>query len=131
MTKEVKKQFKRTKNLTLPVFQQKIDEARYIKFLEPMKIGKKVDKQKDAAILAPVVDLETGETFQFLVPSVVQGVLHDEYAAAKFAVIDDDMTETEASTGDLYVNKCFEIIKHPKKSGKQYHAFTLCEVEEG
>lgn len=123
------------KNLTLPIVKVNLEETVYLKFISPMKIGKEMQKDKDAAITAEVVNLETGETLQYLVPAVMQGVLHDEYGAPRFGakskgepveVLEGPITGQDA---DAYVGRGFAITKHAKATGKQYHPMTIMEVE--
>lgn len=122
------------KNLTLPLIKPKLDEPVYIKFVEPVKIGKQIG-DKDAAITANVVNLETGEMAQYLVPAVFQGILHDEYGAPKFGVKakGEPVVELEPALKDQdpnsYVGKGFAVTKHPKMSGKQYHPHIIQELE--
>jgi len=124
------------RNLTLPLIKPKLDEPIYIKFVEPVKIGKQIG-DKDAAITCSVVDLETGEMKQYLVPAVFQGILHDEYGAPRFGVKEkgQPVLETEArldnAEADAYVGKGFAVTKHPKQSGKQYHPHTIQELDIG
>lgn len=122
------------KNLTLPLIKPPVDEPIYIKFLEPVKIGKQIG-DKDAAITTVVVDLVTGETMQYLVPAVFQGILHDDYGAPRYGVVKkgDPVTvlhdPIEGLAPDSYVGKCFLVIKHKKASGKEYHPHTVQEIE--
>lgn len=123
------------KRLTLPLLKPQIDVPVFVKIMEPLKVGKKVDKQKAEAIIANVVNLETGEEAQFLVPAVIQGILHDEYGAPLYGqesptdpvhIIEEAHKDQEPNN---YVGKCFQVIKHAKASGKQYNPYTLAEVE--
>ena len=122
------------KNLTLPVLKMGIDKPVFIKFNEAMKIGKQIG-DKDAALVAVVTNLETGETLQMLVPAVMQGVLHDEYGAPHYGTAEKGAPVTEleprieGQAPDSYVDKCFMITKHEKQSGKQYHPHTVQEIE--
>lgn len=107
--------FKVTKRITLPLIKPALDVPIYVKILDPIFQGKKIEngasKDMEAAMLANVVNLETGENAQIIVPSVLQGIFKDEYEK------------------DSYVGKNFQIIKHPKGSGKRYHPFTVAEIE--
>lgn len=107
--------FNVVKNVTLPLLKPNLDVPVYVKVLEPVFQGKKIDKgaQKDmeAAMLANVVNLETGENMQMIVPNVLDGIFAEEYKE------------------NAYVGKCFSITKHPKASGKRYHPFSVMEIE--
>jgi hypothetical protein len=122
--------------LTLPLIKPKIDKPYYVMFNEPVKIGKKVDKQKDAAIIATVTDLETSEIKQLLVPAVLQGILHDDYGAPKFGTkgkgepMQELEPRLEGQEPDAYVGRCFAITQHAKQTGKQYHPHTVLEIEK-
>lgn len=116
------------KALTLPVLKLVKDVPTYIRFDSPMRIGKKVEADKDPAIVADVTDLETGEVFQFLVPAVVQGVLHDEFGAPKFGKLEakGDIVELDAGDGlNRYVGQGFEITDKGKAEGKKYKGMTV------
>jgi hypothetical protein len=128
--------FKVKKNLSLPLIKPQIDEPIYIRFDEPMFIGKKVEKSKDAAVIANVTDLETGEKMQYLVPSVLQGIFHDQYGAPLFGKVDDSERGTEIVEGpldgseiDSYVGKGFQITKMKKATNKSYHPHNVAELE--
>jgi hypothetical protein len=122
------------KSLTLPLIKPKLDEPVYIKFVEPVKIGKQIG-DKDAAIIANVINLETGELAQYLVPAVFQGILHDEYGAPRYGTPKkgDPVEVLEkplaGQTVDAYVGCGFAVTKHPKQSGKEYHPHTIQELE--
>ena len=122
------------KNLTLPVLKMAIDAPAFIRIDEPLKIGKQIG-DKDAAIIASVTDLTTGEQMQFLVPAVMQGILHDEYGAPRYGtpekgapvqVIEDRLGNASA---DAYVGLTFRVVKHAKSSGKNYHPHTVQEIK--
>lgn len=103
------------KRVTLPLIKPKLDVPVFIKINEPVFVGKKLEsgasKDMEAATLANVTDLETGEEAQIIVPSVLAGIFKDEYA------------------DDAYVGLSFQLTKHPKVSGKRYHNFTVVEIE--
>lgn len=127
--------FKVKKNLTMPVVKLLLDKPVYIRVEEPMKIGKKVDDKKDEAVLMTVVNLESGEIGQLLVPSVMQGILHDEYGAPKYGTEKDEngVSHTvEVLPGThKYVGLGFAITRHPKPKGKSYNAMSIQEIELG
>jgi len=115
MSKDTKEQnnvlqFEVVKNVTLPLLKPQLDVPVYIKVLDPIYLGKKVEQDKEPATIANIVNLETGEHCQILVPAVLAGIFEDEYP------------------DNAYVNKCFKLTKHPKASGKRYHLFTVLEI---
>lgn len=122
------------RNLTLPLIKAAIDEPLYIKFNEPVKIGKEIG-DKDAAITAVVTDLETGEVKQYLVPAVFQGVLHDEYGCPHYGApekgkpVQELEPTREGQEPHNYVGRAFQVIRHTKPSGKNYHPMTILEIE--
>lgn len=127
--------FKTVRKVTYNLLKPAIDKPVYLRFNQPVKIGKKVDKQKDPAIVAVVTDLETGEECQFLVPAVFQGILHDEYGAPRYGK-EGEGKETieieptiEGQTPHNYVGKCFMVIKRAKNGDKQYHPVEVEEIE--
>lgn len=103
------------KNITLPLIKPQLDKPFYIKVTSPMFEGKKIESGDKAsmepATLVNCIDLETGAESQLIVPSVLHGIFDDEYK------------------DDSYVDKGFMITKHPKVSGKRYHAFSVAEIE--
>ena len=103
--------FKRTKVVTVPLLKPSIDVPFYVKVLEKIWEGKQIGDKMEAAHLTNVVNLETGETMQLIIPAVLLSLFTEEYA------------------NDSYIGKCFEMVKHPKPSGKGYHPFTLNEIE--
>jgi hypothetical protein len=103
--------FTRLKVVTLPLFKLADNKAMYLKILGPFTIGKQIDDKKEAATLAHVINLETGEEGQIIVGAVLKSTLHEAYA------------------GDSYVGKCFEIVKS-KDGDKKYNNYTVNEVSE-
>jgi hypothetical protein len=128
--------FKVKRNLTLPLIKPKLDEPIYIRFTEAMQVGKEIDKTKDAAITAVVTNLETGELNMYLVPAVLQGVLHDDYNAPKYGSpekgkpVVEKAPKKDPSKPEAYIGLCFAITTHPKPSGKAYHPMTVLEIED-
>lgn len=110
--------FKVKKNLTLPLIKLQLDVPVYIKFLTEMYVGKEVkgkgEKAKmEPAILADVINLITGEESQIIINSVVKA----------------NLTEHEDYRDGKYVGKCFMLVKHDKREGKQYNDFSIQEIE--
>lgn len=127
MTKQV---FKVKRKITLPLIKPAIDVPVYVKIDEPIFVGKQIG-DKDAAILANVTDLETGESAQIIIPSVLQGILHDGFGAAKFGAKEKGgaVVELVAASSNDYVGKGFMLTKHKKASGKQYNPYSVAELE--
>lgn len=103
-------QFKKIKDVTLPFLKLQNEVLYYFKFTGEMYKGKKIDDQKEAATLANVINLETGEKCQIICPTVLQGILREEY-------------------GEDYVGRCFEIVKH-RDAGQKYSTFSVAEVAD-
>lgn len=106
--------FKRKKLITVPSLSMKTGEERVLRFDSPITVSKVVDPKKPnekPADIANVIDMETGEEFIFLVPSVVMHNLQDNY------------------DGEEYVGKTFQILHQGKNSGKRYMNFSIAEVE--
>jgi len=105
--------FTRTKEITLPIMKIACDKSYYIQPTAAMFLGKKLDGDDEAATLLNCTNLETGESVQIVVPSVLKSILEESYKE------------------DSYVGVNMEFIKGQKPSGKRYHPFTVCEVSVG
>lgn len=111
--------FKRTKRVTLPIIKLTPNEPRYLQIIGAIFVGKEIagqkgdkdGKKREPASLANVVDLETGEEGQIVLNKVLKSTLTEEYPE------------------DGYVGKQFEIVKLAKKDGKDYHPFSITEIE--
>lgn len=108
--------FKVKKNITLPLIKPQLDVPVYVKVTSAVFEGKKIEGTGDKAKMEPAhlfncINLETGEEAQMIAPAVLMGIFTDEYE------------------NDAYVGKGFRIIKHPKASGKRYHAFSVAELD--
>ena len=103
------------KAISLPIKQLVLEKASYITIEDKIFAGKQVEtgakKNDKPANLMTVTDLEVMQQAQIVVPIVLQGVLDEHFP------------------NDGYVGLSFEIIKHAKKSGKDYHTFTVREIE--
>lgn len=105
------------KNVTLPLIKPEIDVPVFVKVTSAVFVGKDIAektpgaKKKEPAKLINCINLQTGEEAQLIVPSVLAGIFTDEYK------------------DDSYVGKCFQLIKHAKKAGKEYHPFTVREIK--
>ena len=108
--------FKVKRNITLPLIKPQLDVPVYVKITSAVFEGKKIEGNGDNAKMEPAhlfncVNLESGEEAQMIAPAVLLGIFKDEFPE------------------DSYVNKGFMITKHPKQSGKRYHAFSVAELE--
>lgn len=114
--------FKRKKAVTVPTLKMAIDKPIYVKFeaiTRKQTLDKKTGEIKidsktgeiDLLPVAKVINLETGENNELVLGSVLIAQLEAEYTA-------------EEITG-----KCFEIEKHNKPSGKDYHTYSIYEIE--
>ncbi len=108
-------QFKKVRNVTLPLLKLVENKPAYFKPTGAMYLGKAIDDKKEPATLLNGINLETGEECQIIVPTVLRGILTEEYA------------------DDAYVGKSFEIIlhKHMDKtdpSKLKYNKFAVAEI---
>lgn len=128
--------FKAKRQITMPTLVMKdASPARILRFDARMALSKYIDpdpkkaKEKPATVAA-VTDMESGEVYQFLVPSVVESNLRRAYDAevkvegegADARIVNDNGEHT-------YVGKIFRIQCLGKRPGKRYRDFTLMEVE--
>lgn len=112
-------EFKTKKILTRPLLKFEEGKPRYVKIDAKMYIGKDMkvresdkDKpKKEPAMLANVINLETGEEAQIIVSAVVKSVLEEEYP------------------NDTYVGRGFAITKLGRAAGRQYFAYNVEEIE--
>ena len=100
--------FKKVRNVTIPLIKIENDELRYFFFKGAMHEGKKID-EKDPAILAHVIDLESGQEGQIICPTILVKELNENYG------------------GNSYVGKSFEIVK-TRVPEKRYNIVTITEV---
>ena len=103
--------FKRTKVVTVPLLKLAIDVPSYVRAEAAIYEGKQVDDKMGKAHLLNVTNLETGESQLLIIPTVLLALLGEEYPE------------------NSYIGKCFEVTKHAKVSGKNYHPFSLSEIE--
>lgn len=108
--------FKKVRNVNLPIIKVNAGKEAYFTATKPMYKGKKLEgkpgeEDKEPVDLLDVVDLESGEEGTIVVAKVLGEILNDEYPSAG------------------YVDKSFSILKHPKRDGKKYHQYTVCEIE--
>lgn len=125
------------RQITVPTLVMKdASPPRMLQFMDRMRLSTYLDpdpkkvKEKPATV-AGVTDIETGEVFQFLVPSVVEANLRRDYDAeitvqgeGKNAKIVDD------KGSHAYVGKIFRVQCLGKRPGKRYRDFSIFEVEQ-
>jgi hypothetical protein len=111
--------YKRVKNLTLDILKFVELQPRYVKITGPIHLGKEQkggkdgeEKKREAAHLAPCINLEDGTECQIIVSAVVLSTLNDEYP------------------NEGYVGKCFSIMKKERVPGKQYFPYGVEEIED-
>lgn len=109
-------QFKRTKVVTVPLLKPALGVPFYVRADGEIYLGKELKatagaKKMEPAHLMNCTNLETGELCQIIVPSVLLSIMTEEYPEKS------------------YVGKSFEMTKLPKNSGKDYHGFTVNEIE--
>jgi hypothetical protein len=120
------------KNVTLPILKLEIGIPVYVKPTGAMFIGKDITarekdplKKKAPATITEVINLETGELCQLLVPSVLKGIWEDDYTEwdnpADF--------EKRKAVKSLYIGKGFMLEKQEKRAGKEYFPFSVSEIE--
>jgi len=107
------------KHVTMPTLKLLPDVPAYVKITAKIFEGKTQPvKEGEAAKKAPmifnVINLETGEVCQMVVGTVVQREIQDTYPK------------------DVYVGKCFMIVKGKKKGtgDRGYFTYEIAEIEE-
>lgn len=102
-----------------PLLKHEENQVRMIKITGPVFVGKELKgttKEGEAkmapAMLAPVIDLETGREHDYIIGAVFNGVLEDSYPDAS------------------YVGKCFAVNKLPAEKGKRYKPVEVLELAE-
>ncbi len=112
--------YKVKRNITLPVLQMKeVGSFRVIKITEPIHVssvpGRKMPDgtQEKPANVCAVIDVETGETMNYLVPAVVQKNLQEMYPK------------------DSYVGLFFYVENMGKrKEGQRYIDYKIMEIDD-
>lgn len=104
------------RNITLPLLKLSIGEPAYIQITSAMFVSKQIEdatgkNAMEPATLVNCINLESDEECQIIVPAVLQSILKEQFAE------------------DSYVGKGFQLIKHPKQSGKRYHNFSVAELD--
>jgi hypothetical protein len=108
--------FRRLKQVTFPTLKVNGETPYYFKFTSPIQDGRAQTKAGEdgkpmkPARVALVVDMDTGQSGQIIVPAVLERIMQDNYP------------------GDSYVGKGFEIVKHLPANGKRYSTFDVNEV---
>lgn len=105
--------FKKTRAITLPLFKWQNGVERYYRIDASIFQGKQIKGDtsgKEPAFLANVTDLETGETGQIILGTVLRGILHDEFPE------------------DTYVGRSFAITQS-RDAGKDYNHYSVIEIE--
>lgn len=111
-TKLAQPSFKRKEQLVFPLLKHEPGKTIFVKFTSEPAPGKKIEEDKDPAMVARVIDLETGEECEMLVASVLLGILTEKFP--------------QGITGHS-----FEIEKSAEMSGKgkqKYYTFKLWEI---
>jgi len=106
--------FKKIKAVTRPQLKLTAGIEYHIKFEAPVHQGERLQDDRDAAFLANVVNLDTGEEMQIVCPSVFRKELDRTYP------------------GESYVGKCFafELMRVPEKRYNMLKSFIEISVEE-
>jgi len=103
----------RKKALSLPVLSFKERDLAFVRFtsgITQSTIRKGDDDDRKPAMVAEVVNLETGEQQTLICPAALVGTLED--------------------AGDEYIGRCYEIHVTPEKlPGKEYKGVTVYEIE--
>lgn len=103
--------FKKVRTVTSAVLKLREGQPRYIFFLSPMYVGEKIDEKKEAATLAQVVDMETGETGILIISAVMKSELLKAYPKSAF------------------VRKGFEVVLNKRAGeGATYNHVSISEV---
>lgn len=110
-TTQAAPQFKRTKQVTLPVLKMKPGVERFVKLTDVIRTGKKVSDTMQAAEVCPAIDLVSGQRGLLIVPYVMQQDLKEHYPE------------------NAYVGKSFAVL-FTRVPGKRYNIPTIDEIEE-
>ena len=128
--------FKVKRTITMPTLVMKdASAARILRFDSRMELSTYIDpdpkkaKEKPATV-SNVTDVQTGEIFKFLVPSVVEANLRRDYdAEVKISGEGKTAKITEDKGEHNYVGLSFQIQCMGKRPGKRYRDFSIVEVE--
>lgn len=108
--------FKVKKNLTLPLLKMSLEQEYFVKFTGAPFLGKEIaakegSETKKPPMIVDIINLEDGEQMQLMLNKVLLGTLEETYPDNGFVGMD------------------FRLVKHAKKSGKEYHTFSIGELE--
>lgn len=118
------RQYKKVRSVTLPLKSLKtLGDIAHVRITTPITVGKKLqgdDSTKEPAHLCNIIDLDTGEEMQMIIPKVLRSTLEEEYPTVGEKI--------------GYLGKCFEIENLGKKAGRGksaegYNTFRIVEVE--
>lgn len=106
--------FKKVKAVTLPQLKLIAGIEYHIKIVGPIKLGEKLQDDRDAAHLVTVVNLDTGEEMQIVAPTVFRKELERSYP------------------GESYVGKlfAFELMRVPEKRYNMLKSFTEISIDD-
>lgn len=107
--------FEVSHEVTKTLFKFVTGQPVYVRIDGPIHLGKEVqtNSQMGVASLADVTNLETGETGEIIVSTVLQNILGDEYPEGE------------------YIGKSFEMIKGVEKeggAGQKYSPYIVREL---
>lgn len=106
--------FKVTKIITRPIIKMVKGVEYYLKFESTVFVGKKIvkpgEEDQPPAMLANVIQLDTGLEGQIIIPKVMQDLLAESYPDAS------------------YIGKCFAVTL-TRVEGKRYNLVTMNEIE--
>ncbi len=112
MTEANKIKFTRKAQLVFPLLKHEPGKTLFVRFTSEPAPGKKLEEDKEPALVARVINLETGEECEMLVASVLAGVLNERYSKGVSGY-------------------SFEIEKSAEMSGKgkqKYYTFKIWEI---
>jgi len=113
--------FVRTAAITLPIYSFKKRETGYIKCVSELYKGRELEEfdkeegkmvKKPAADLMKIIDLETGELMEFIVPKLI-------------------MATFEEKLEGMYLGNCYELFVSEKiPEGKRYKLVKVFQIDE-
>ncbi len=101
--------FTKVKQVAQQLFKLLPDVQRFFLADGAIYVGKKIDDKKEAALLLPVTDLETGEQGLIIVGAVLKGLFDETYPDGS------------------YVGKKFAITLR-KRADKKYNTYDVTEI---
>jgi hypothetical protein len=108
------KEFTVIRKVTRTLLKHRDGETVFVTVVEPIHVGKEIKGAKMAAAdLMTVIDLTTGHEHDYIVNTVLHGVLDETYQK------------------NAYVGKSFAIFRMPPDEGrgKKYATFAVTEIE--